>query len=129
MIELTKKIKLTFLFICLFTPFAFMAQEGTLIINQDKEIEALINIKKDVEASSDRYKIQIFNGSSRSNAEKTKEEFLKDHPDIESSLEYEEPNFKIWVGNYRSRLEADRALLRIKKTFSNAFIFKPKKDI
>ena len=38
------------------------------------------------------------------------------------------PNYKIWVGNFRDRLEADRALLRIKKSYMNAFIFKPKKD-
>ena len=128
MTELIKKSKFIVLFIFIISPYALFAQQGTVIINQDEEIEALLDLKKDVEASSDRYKIQIFNGGSRSIAEKTKGEFSKNHPDIESSLEYEEPNFKIWVGNFRSRLEADRALLRIKKTFANAFIFKPKKD-
>ena len=42
-------------------------------------------------------------------------------------MRYETPNYKIWVGNFKTRLEADRALQRIKRAFNSAFIFKPKK--
>jgi hypothetical protein len=41
---------------------------------------------------------------------------------------YETPNYKIWIGNFRSRLEADKALIKIKKKYINAFIFKPKNN-
>jgi len=40
------------------------AQEGTVVINQDKEIEDLLQIKKSMETSLDRYKIQIYSGLS-----------------------------------------------------------------
>lgn len=104
------------------------SQEGTVVINQDKEIEDLLNIKKSMETSLDRYKIQIYSGLSRSSAEKARTEFLENYSDWPSSIEYETPNYKIWVGDFRNRLEADRALIRIKKTFMNAFIFQPKKN-
>lgn len=104
------------------------SQEGTVTINQDKEIEALLKIKKTVETSSDRYKIQIYSGLSRSSAETARSNFLENYSDWSTSIEFETPNFKIWVGNFRNRLEADRALIRIKKTFMNAFIFRPKKN-
>ena len=104
------------------------SQEGTVTINQDKEIEALLKIKKTIETSSDRYKIQIYSGLSRSSAETARSEFLENYSDWSTSIEFETPNFKIWVGNFRNRLEADRALIRIKKTFMNAFIFRPKKN-
>lgn len=104
------------------------AQEGTVVINQDKEIEDLLNIRKSMETSFDRYKIQIYSGLSRSSAETARTEFLENYSDWPSSIEYETPNYKIWVGDFRSRLEADRALIRIKKTFMNAFIFEPKKN-
>ena len=104
------------------------SQEGTVTINQDKEIEALLKIKKTIETSSDRYKIQIYSGLSRSSAETARSEFLENYSDWPTSIEFETPNFKIWVGNFRNRLEADRALIRIKKTFMNAFIFRPKKN-
>lgn len=104
------------------------AQEGTVIINQDQEIENLLQIKKSIETSLNRYKIQIYSGLSRSAAESARTEFSGNYSDWPSSIEYETPNYKIWVGDFRSRLEADRALIRIKKTFMNAFIFEPKKN-
>ena len=104
------------------------AQEGTVIINQDQEIENLLLIKKSIETSLNRYKIQIYSGLSRSAAESARTEFSENYSDWPSSIEYETPNYKIWVGDFRSRLEADRALIRIKKTFMNAFIFEPKKN-
>ena len=48
--------------------------------------------------------------------------------DWKSSMEYETPNYKIWVGSFRTSLEADRALKTIRKEFNGAFIFKPKQE-
>ncbi|MDX1701223.1 MAG: SPOR domain-containing protein [Melioribacteraceae bacterium] len=100
-------------------------QEGNLEINQDSEIEALLKIKKSIESKSSKYKIQIYSGPNRSSAESVRTEFLENYSDWPSSLEYETPNYKIWVGDFKSRLQADRALIRIKKKFINAFIFQP----
>ena len=102
-----------------------LSQEGNLEINQDSEIEALLKIKKSIESKSSKYKIQIYSGPNRSSAESVRTEFLENYSDWPSSLEYETPNYKIWVGDFKSRLQADRALIRIKKTFVNAFIFQP----
>ncbi|MBT8393528.1 MAG: SPOR domain-containing protein [Flavobacteriaceae bacterium] len=113
--------------VILLISFNLFSQQGTVIINQDKEIEALLKLKKTIKSSSDGYKIQIYSGLSRSAAEASRTEFLENYSDWSSSIEYETPNYKIWVGNFRNRLEADRALIRIKKTFMNAFIFQPKK--
>ena len=121
------KIKnIIFLFTILFSC-GLIAQEGTVTINQDQEIGALLEIKKDIEISSNRYKIQIYSGASRGSAESARSKFSGSYSNWSSSIEYETPNYKIWVGNFRNRLEADRALIRIKKTFINAFIFEPKK--
>ena len=126
-INMVKIKNIIFLFTFLFS-YVLIAQEGTVTINQDDEIEALLEIKKDIEITSNRYKIQIYSGSSRGSAESARAKFSGNYSDWPSSIEYETPNYKIWVGNFRNRLEADRALIRIKKTFINAFIFEPKKD-
>lgn len=105
------------------------SQEGIVNINQDKKITELLNLKKDMnknEEDSNRYKIQIYNGN-RAGAKAAQQEFNESFADWSSTDTYEPPNFKIWVGSFRTRLEADRALKRIKKTFPSAFIFKPKK--
>ncbi|MBU2950495.1 SPOR domain-containing protein [Tamlana agarivorans] len=111
----------------LFTTFYTYAQEGRVTINQDANIPKLLELKKSMnDEDADRYKIQIYNGN-RQDAYAAKSEFNSVFSDWSSSIHFEQPNFKIWVGNFRTRLEADRALKRIKKEFSGAFIFRPKK--
>jgi hypothetical protein len=38
-------------------------------------------------------------------------------------LSYESPEWKVRVGNYKTRLEADRALLKFKEKFTGAIVF------
>ncbi|MBT8266544.1 MAG: SPOR domain-containing protein [Bacteroidia bacterium] len=122
------KISLTFLaLIFSFFTTTILAQEGTVNINQNSEIDKLLELKKDVNAKEKNYRIQIYNGS-RSGAENASENFRMNYSGWTVSMQYETPNYKIWVGNFKTRLEADRALLRVKRKFTNAFIFKPKKD-
>jgi hypothetical protein len=105
------------------------AQQGNVTIQQDEKITTLLDLKKDMnknENDSDRYKIQVYSGN-RTGAHEAKKEFNETFVSWKPIIEYETPNFKIWAGNFRTRLEADRALKEIKKKFSSAFIFRPKK--
>lgn len=106
------------------------AQQGQITLNQDEKIDALLVLKKEMnktENLSDRYKIQIYSGN-RKGAEATQDKFNSSFNKWRSSMVYEYPNFKIWAGNFTTRLEADRALKEVKRKFSSAFIFKPKKN-
>jgi hypothetical protein len=107
-----------------------LAQQGTVVVNQDKKITTLLEVKKEMnknESDSDRYKIQIYNGN-RPGASAAIKEFSASFTDWKSTDTYESPNFKVWVGDFRTRLEADRALNKIKRKFPNAFIFVPKRE-
>ena len=128
----TLNIKITtFTVVCiLFLTNLSFGQQGTVTINQDKDIDKLLAIKKEMnesEDTSDRYRIQIYSGN-RSEAEKAQSTFKSLNIDLPSKLVYETPNYKIWVGNFRDRLEADRALKKVKTKFPTAFRFKPKKE-
>jgi hypothetical protein len=119
-----------FLSFCLFlfTTIGF-AQNGTVVINQDASINTLLKLKKEIntnETGTKRFKIQIYSGN-RAKAEQVKSNYNSKYSEWNSKLVYETPNYKIWVGNFRTQLEADRALVKIRKTFSGAFIFKPLK--
>ena len=110
------------------TSFCF-GQQGSVTINQDKKITNLLEIKKEMnknEIDTDRYKVQIYSGN-RSSAESAQREFNNSFTDWKATIQYETPNFKIWAGNFTTRLEADRALKKIKNKFNSAFIFRPKK--
>ena len=103
------------------------AQQGNITINQDDDIATLLEAKKELNKDSDDYyKIQIYSGN-RTSAEAARANFNTSFVNWPAKMVYETPNFKIWAGNFRTRLEADRALNAIKKDFPGAFIFKPKK--
>lgn len=104
-----------------------IAQEGTVTVNQPEAINKLLELKKDIK-SIDTYKIQIYSGTSRMEAERMESNFRAKHSDLPTEMVFQTPHYKIWAGNFRDRLEADRALLKVKKNYMNAFIFKPKKD-
>ena len=105
------------------------AQEGKVSINQDQRINQLLDLKKEMnsnETDSRRYKIQVYSGN-RGGAQNAQNNFSETFGQWRPVMHYETPNFKVWAGNFNTRLEADRALQRIKRKFPAAFIFKPKK--
>lgn len=66
------------------------------------------------------FKIQLYNGN-ESQAYRVRSEYqIKFNEKAE--LLYESPEWKVRVGNYMTRLEADRALLEIKQKFSGAIV-------
>ncbi|MBA6152227.1 SPOR domain-containing protein [Gelidibacter maritimus] len=108
-------------------PVASIAQEGMVTIDQDKEIDRLLEFKRDAQATVDAFVIQVYNGS-RGGAQTIKSDISNLFPDWSNSIEYESPNYKIWLGNFRTRLEADRALMTVKKTYPDALVLRPKKN-
>ena len=101
------------------------SQKGETTIMQSIEIERIIEIKKELNKNASMLRIQIYNGN-RDEAKEIKEKFEKRKLDSIIDIVYETPNYKIWVGNYINQLEADRKLLKIKKYYSDAFIFRQK---
>ena len=67
------------------------------------------------------YRIQLYNGF-EVEAKKTRAKFRLDFPEIQTYLIYRQPEWKIQVGVYKTKLEADRALLTIKKKHESAIV-------
>lgn len=111
------------------TAAAVSAQQGQVNITQDEAIPELLNKKTEMVKDGvigDRYRIQLFSGDNNE-ASKVIREYRSLYPEWSSTIVFETPNYKVWVGNFRNSLEADRALLQIKKSFPAAFRFKPEK--
>jgi len=127
-----RKSKSSFLFT--FAAFLFLfnlemnAQQGNVNIQQNQKIEKLMEVKTEMNKDNkigDRYVIQLFygdNGEANEVIQKYRNTYT-----YSSQITYEAPNYKVWIGNFRNRLEADRALLKIKENFPSAFIPKPQR--
>ena len=72
------------------------------------------------------YRIQLFSGNERINANNIKTKFLKLYPEQTAYLSYQQPYFKIRVGDFRSRLEAKLFYNKIKDEFSESIIIQDK---
>jgi hypothetical protein len=68
------------------------------------------------------FRVQIYGGSVRKEAYNTQAKFQQDFPDIRSYVTYSEPNFKVRVGDFRTRLEAEKFQDQLKKTYEGTFI-------
>ena len=107
--------------------FSGSAQEGRVNIQQNEMIPALLDTKTEMAqdgALGDRFRIQLFSGDNNQ-ASKVIKEYRLLFPQWPSTVVYETPNYKVWVGNFRNSLEADKALLEIKTAFPAAFRLKP----
>jgi hypothetical protein len=46
---------------------------------------------------------------------------------MDGTIIFNTPNYKVWVGNYKSRIEAERNLIDIKKMYPNVHLIRPTK--
>ena len=99
-------------------------QNGSIKINQSIKLDSIIKLKKELNSKIQNLRIQIYSGD-RENAEQIIQEFNEIFNDTSADVIYETPNYKVWVGNYYTQLEADKRLIEIRKKFRSAFIFRP----
>lgn len=115
---LKKSLTLFFLVQILFT----MTLKSQVL--QDKKIETVMELKKEhqkLNPKIDGFRIQLYNGlETESNQVKTK--FLTLFPDMKVEIIYKAPEWKVQVGNFRTRLEADKTLQNIKLQFPGSLV-------
>lgn len=119
-----------FLLIILFTTFVYggFAQRGSLHVNQDSRIERLMRRQRDVYAANNTmpgFRVQIFmeiGNEAVDHAAVTKKRFEDKFPELPVYLSYEQPYYRLRVGDFRNRVEAEKYLRLIKPQFGLAFV-------
>jgi hypothetical protein len=94
-------------------------------VNADPRLQTLVSKHEEVNASGKEkgYRVQIYFGADKSKANEMKAKFLGRYAgDIKAYEVYEVPNFKIRVGDFRTRLDAYRFLKKIRSEFPSAFL-------
>lgn len=99
--------------------------KDSLTMNADPKIKQLqqkyVELNK-IKQSSSGYRIQIHFGNEREKAKDIKTKFLQAFPEIPAYDSYQSPNFRVRVGDYRSKLEAAKYLKQISALFPSSFI-------
>lgn len=70
------------------------------------------------------YRIQIHSGLSRVETLKSQTNFMKLYPNMNTYVIYQQPNFKLRVGDFEERLSVNKFYEEMKEIFPGAFIIK-----
>ena len=117
---------LFFLVIIIMQNFSYsqVADSGKVEIVQDFKVQELV--KKHVEINSkatiNGYRIKIHFGADKTQAYEVKRKFSERFPDVPAYAKYDQPNFNIRVGDFRTKLEAYKFLKEIQSEFPAAFL-------
>ena len=93
------------------------------------DITAKLNVILDTIAIRNRnirfaqgYRVQIYTGTNREEATKARNRSYARFPDITPHFDYTQPNFRVRVGDFVDRLEAQRVYAGLLAEFPNALI-------
>lgn len=107
-----------------------VAQEtASVTVTEDPRIEQLLKEKRRINPSitvNDVYKIQIYNGESEA-SKKVLADFRKQAYNLDGTIIFNTPFYKVWVGNFKTRVEAERNLAELRKTYPSALVIRPNK--
>jgi hypothetical protein len=98
---------------------------GQVQIRMSENTEAFINSMKSAEYQPQGYRVQLTSESgqgSQARANEVKARFVSNYKDVDAYLVWEAPNFKIRVGDFRTKLEAAMFWKQIQAEFPNSYV-------
>ena len=120
----------------LFIAFIFVAtlsaycQDNATGVQTALKIKALQEKKTEyhrrTNGESDGYRVKIHFSADRSKAKEVQNRFINKYSEVPTYEEYQQPNFVINVGDFKTKLQAYELLKKIKEDFPYAFIVKSK---
>ncbi len=103
------------------------AQQGTVAIQQDPKIDQLLELYTEVNSKAEFYQIQVGFGNYQK-AQDLKNQVDIDFPEWYSKIEFESPTYRVRLGKFRTKLEAERKFLEVRKKYPDAMLLKPEAD-
>lgn len=118
-----------------FTTIAGVAQlqsEEDMVITDDHRIDSLVYLHiayNEKHPVIDGYRIHVFIKSGNealTEAEEVKKEFEEKYEFVPAYITFGEPYYRVRVGDFRTRLEAEKFLQEINRTYPNAWVTRDK---
>ncbi|WP_127136520.1 SPOR domain-containing protein [Flagellimonas oceanensis] len=100
------------------------AQDGQVTIQQDPKINELVKLYAKVNANTGFYQIQVGFGN-YARAQDLLSQVEIDFPDWYSKIEFESPTYRVRLGRFKTKLEAERKYLEVRKKYPDAMLLKP----
>ncbi|TAH04618.1 MAG: SPOR domain-containing protein [Sphingobacteriales bacterium] len=131
------KLNLYFWVLMLCSSLTFAQTKGSVIVIKNPAIDSLIarrvllnklitNNSVNKSASSVvvyGFRVQAYFGTDRKEAYKIQAKLKQSYPDFETYISYNLPNYRIKIGDFRNRLEAEKLLSQLRSSYPTLFIF------
>jgi hypothetical protein len=99
------------------------AQPSLNINNQLKAtLDSVAAYKRETVNYIDGFTIQVYGGDSRATAREARMDVLRYFPDTEPQMIFDQPNYKVRLGKYYTRLEAQPLFMDIRRRFPTAIL-------
>lgn len=97
---------------------------GKIEIVSDKAINDLLetHIELNSKSTLKGYRIKIHFSTDKMKAKEVKAKFISKYPKVPAYEKYDQPNFNIRVGDFRTKLEAYKFLKEIQTDFPTSFL-------
>ncbi|HYK76498.1 MAG TPA: SPOR domain-containing protein [Daejeonella sp.] len=106
---------------------ALAQKPGKVEVIKDPKIDSLIARRVELSRSGaisvNGFRVQIFSGTSRQEAYDQQARFQTLYPGVRTYISYEQPNYKVRVGDFRTRLEAEKLMNKLRRFYPALFIF------
>lgn len=121
--------KFTFLSLVFVMSNLVLFAQGEVTIHKDNRINQLVKKQGEVipPATSpqiDGYRLQLFFDSDKQKIDKARVSFLAQFPKVETYVTYSAPNYFLRVGDFRTKLEAEKIKSEVEQEFPTSFVLK-----
>ena len=123
--------KVLLLFVCIAFGQMAIGQQGDIKIVKDNRIDALVEkqgaiIPPAIKPEIDGFRIQLFFDSNKDAIYSARSKFISQFPKVDTYVEFNAPNFMLKVGDFRTRLEAEKVKSEVEAEFPTSFVIKEK---
>ncbi|WP_276359059.1 SPOR domain-containing protein [Daejeonella sp. H1SJ63] len=106
-------------------------EKGRVVVVKDPKIDSLIAKRLELNKSTvpgksimvSGFRVQVFSGLDRQQVYAEQTKFKSRFPGTGTYITYTQPNYRLRVGDFRTRLEAEKFMNELKKYYSSMFIF------
>jgi hypothetical protein len=103
-------------------------QAGDIKVIQDSRVDSLLVLHKQINEKNphiEGWRINIFfesGNNSKKMAVETKAKFVQNQANVPCYIIFQEPYYKVMVGDFRTKMEAEKFLKEIVVEYPNAFV-------
>lgn len=103
------------------------AQTGSVVVKKDPRVDLLVNKQIEINEVTTRnarrfvpgFRIMVISSNNRNNVTEAKTKMYREFPELKAYMMYQAPFFRLKVGNFVERTEAEVYLSQIQRLFKN----------